>query len=163
MQSWVPDLGQGRFVVAALFAVLLYVSVLIHELGHALAARRLRPRCTPHHPEPARRGHRDDAEEQRPGEQVVISAAGPLLSLALGAVGLVVRPADPGTLLHLLALALGFSNLLVGVFNLLPGLPLDGGQLLRAVLWKVTGSWHGHGGRRLDRSRLAVLVAVARS
>ena len=93
------------------------------------------------------------AEEQRPGQQAVISAAGPILSLALGAIGLAVsHQLTHGTLPQLLALAVGFSNLLVGVFNLLPGLPLDGGQLLRAVA--VEGHRAAatrHGRRRVGR------------
>ena len=76
-----------------------------------------------------------------PGRQFVIAGIGPLLSLALGAAGLLLAQIlDPGTVLHLLAVQLGAANLLVGVFNLLPGLPLDGGQLLRAAVWKASGS-----------------------
>jgi Zn-dependent protease/CBS domain-containing protein len=163
VQSRAPDIGEGRFVVAALFAVFLCVSVLIHELGHALTAlayghgvRRitlsLLGGMTEMH-----------AEEQRPGEQAVIAGAGPLLSLALGAIGLVVsHQLTEGTLPQLLALAVGFSNLLVGVFNLLPGLPLDGGQLLRALLWKATGSWHrGTVAAAWTGRALAVVVAAS--
>ncbi len=132
--------GATRFIVAAAFVVLLYVSVLIHELSHSLVARG--------YGLPVRRillyplGGFSEIEQEppTPGREFGVSAAGPALSLALAAGGyglMHVVPADTvgGTLVHLLS----WANLVVGIFNLLPGLPLDGGRMLRAVIWKVTG------------------------
>ena len=132
--------GATRFIVAAAFVVLLYVSVLIHELSHSLVARG--------YGLPVRRillyplGGFSEIEQEppTPGREFVVSAAGPALSLALAAGGyglMHVVPADTvgGTLVHLLS----WANLVVGIFNLLPGLPLDGGRMLRAVIWKFTG------------------------
>jgi Zn-dependent protease/CBS domain-containing protein len=163
VESRAPDLGSGRYVVSALFAVFLCVSVLVHELGHALTAKAyglgvrritlsLLGGMTEMH-----------AEEKRPGQQAVVSAAGPALSVILGVGGLwVSHGLREGTVPQLLALAVGGSNLLVGAFNLLPGLPLDGGQLLRALLWKVTGSWHrGTVAAAWAGRGLAVLVVAA--
>jgi Zn-dependent protease/CBS domain-containing protein len=163
VESRAPNLGNGKYVVAALFAVFLCVSVLIHELGHALTAkayglgvRRITLSLLGGMTEM-------NAEEKSPGQQAVVSGAGPLLSLLLGVGGLwVSHGLREGTVPQLLALAVGGSNLLVGVFNLLPGLPLDGGQLLRAALWKITGSWHrGTVAAAWAGRGLAVLVAVA--
>ena len=132
--------GATRFIVAAAFVVLLYVSVLIHELSHSLVARG--------YGLPVRRillyplgGFSEiEREPPTPGREFLVSAAGPALSLALAAGGyglMHVVPADTvgGTLVHLLS----WANLVVGIFNLLPGLPLDGGRMLRAVIWKLTG------------------------
>jgi Zn-dependent protease/CBS domain-containing protein len=132
--------GSTRFVVAAAFVVLLYLSVLVHELSHSVVARG--------YGLPVRRillwplgGFSEiEREPQTPGREFVISAAGPALSLALAAVGYglahVVRAGTiPGTLIFQLI----WANLVVGAFNLLPGLPLDGGRMLRAAIWKVTG------------------------
>jgi Zn-dependent protease/CBS domain-containing protein len=120
--------------------VLLYVSVLIHELSHSLVARS--------YGLPVRRillyplgGFSEiEREPPTPGREFLVSAAGPALSLALAAAGyglMHVVPADTiaGTLVHQLM----WANLVVGIFNLLPGLPLDGGRMLRAVIWKLTG------------------------
>ena len=151
VQSQAPQLGSGRFVVSALFAVFLCVSVLIHELGHALTAkafgigvRRITLSLLGGMTEM-------NAEEERPGQQAVVSGTGPVLSLTLGFAGMwVSHVLQHGSVPQILAFWLGLSNLLVGAFNLLPGLPLDGGQLLRAVLWKITGtSWRsGSAGTR---------------
>ena len=132
--------GATRFIVAAAFVVLLYVSVLIHELSHSLVARG--------YGLPVRRillyplGGFSEIEQEppTPGREFLVSAAGPALSLALAAGGyglMHVVPADTvaGTLVH----QLSWANLVVGIFNLLPGLPLDGGRMLRAVIWKLTG------------------------
>jgi Zn-dependent protease/CBS domain-containing protein len=163
VESRAPNLGNGKYVVAALFAVFLCVSVLIHELGHALTAkayglgvRRITLSLLGGMTEM-------NAEEKRPGQQAVVSAAGPALSLALGVGGLwLSHGLQLGSVPQLLALGVGGSNLLVGAFNLLPGLPLDGGQLLRALLWKATGSWHrGTVAAAWAGRGLAVLVAVS--
>jgi Zn-dependent protease/CBS domain-containing protein len=132
--------GSTRFIVAAAFVVLLYVSVLIHELSHSLVARGFKL--------PVRRillyplgGFSEiEREPPTPGREFLVSAAGPALSLALAAVGyglmhVVSRDTIAGTLVW----QLGWANLVVGIFNLLPGLPLDGGRMLRAVIWKLTG------------------------
>ncbi|HEV8222929.1 MAG TPA: site-2 protease family protein, partial [Streptosporangiaceae bacterium] len=81
-----------------------------------------------------------EREPPTPGREFLVSAAGPALSLALAAAGyglMHVVPADTvgGTLVS----PLRWANLVVGIFNLLPGLPLDGGRMLRAVIWKLTG------------------------
>ena len=132
--------GSARFVVAAAFVVLLYVSVLIHELSHSVVARG--------YGLPVRRillyplgGFSEiEREPPTPGREFVVSAAGPALSLLLAAGGYGLAHLVPaGTVGGTLVVQLMWANLVVGVFNLLPGLPLDGGRMLRAVIWKVTG------------------------
>ena len=132
--------GSTRFIVAAAFVVLLYVSVLIHELSHSLVARS--------YGLPVRRillyplgGFSEiEREPPTPGREFVVSAAGPALSLALAAAGYgLMHVVSPDTIPGSLVWQLCWANLVVGIFNLLPGLPLDGGRMLRAVIWKLTG------------------------
>jgi Zn-dependent protease len=129
-----------RYVVAAAFVVLLWVSVLIHELSHSLVARGFGL--------PVRRillyplGGFSEIEQEppTPGREFLVSAAGPLLSLVLAALGYAaLLVTHLGGLPGLLVQQLVWANLLVGIFNLVPGLPLDGGRMLRAGVWKVTG------------------------
>jgi Zn-dependent protease/CBS domain-containing protein len=136
----VPGLGSGAYAVAFAFAVLLYASVLIHELAHSVVALRFGL--------PVRRislyllgGVSEIEKEARtPGQEFLVAVAGPVLSLILGGIGVAAMQAlQPGTVVHLLVFAVAGSNLLVGVFNLLPGLPLDGGRLVQAAVWKATG------------------------
>jgi Zn-dependent protease/CBS domain-containing protein len=132
--------GSTRFVVAAAFVVLLYLSVLVHELSHSVVARGFGL--------PVRRillwplgGFSEiEREPQTPSREFLISAAGPALSLALAAVGYgLTHLVAAGTIAGTLVAQLMWANLIVGAFNLLPGLPLDGGRMLRAAIWKVTG------------------------
>jgi Zn-dependent protease/CBS domain-containing protein len=131
--------GDTRFVVAAAFVILLYLSVLVHELAHSVVARG--------YGLPVRRillyplGGLSEIEQepQTPGREFLVSAAGPALSLALAAVGYGLMRVFPTGIAGTLVSQLRWANLVVGVFNLLPGLPLDGGRMLRAAIWKVTG------------------------
>jgi Zn-dependent protease/CBS domain-containing protein len=132
--------GPTRFVVAVAFVVLLYLSVLVHELSHSLVARG--------YGLPVRRillyplgGFSEiEREPQTPGRELLVSAAGPALSLLLAAAGYgLTSVSSAGTIGGTLIRQLMWANLVVGGFNLLPGLPLDGGRMLRAVIWKVTG------------------------
>jgi Zn-dependent protease/CBS domain-containing protein len=132
--------GSTRFVVAIAFVVLLYLSVLIHELSHSVVARG--------YGLPVRRillyplgGISEiEGEPQTPGREFLVSAAGPAMSLALAAGGYgLTHVIQAGTIGGTLVAQLMWANLVVGGFNLLPGLPLDGGRMLRAVIWKVTG------------------------
>jgi Zn-dependent protease/CBS domain-containing protein len=131
--------GPARFVVAAAFVVLLYASVLIHELSHSVVARG--------YGLPVRRillyplGGLSEIEKepQTPGREFLVSAAGPAVSLALAACGYGLMHVFPTGIAGTLASQLRWANLVVGLFNLLPGLPLDGGRMLRAAIWKVTG------------------------
>jgi Zn-dependent protease len=132
--------GSLRYVVAAAFVVLLWVSVLIHELSHSVVARGFGL--------PVRRillyplGGFSEIEQDppTPGREFLMSAAGPAISLVLaaGGYGLLVVT-HPGGVPKLLIQELVWANVLVGLFNLLPGLPLDGGRMLRAGVWKATG------------------------
>lgn len=140
VDRWVPGLGPWSWVVAGCFALLLYASVLIHELGHAMAARAYGLRVHRIALQMLGGVTEYDRPPGAPGRQFVIAGMGPLLSIVLGAMGLALAQVlTPGTVLHLLAVQLGAANLLVGLFNLLPGLPLDGGKLTHSVIWKVTG------------------------
>lgn len=143
VDSWVPDLGGWSWVVAGCFAVLLYASVLVHELGHALTARAFGLPVLQINLHMLGGDTQIGSADYTPGRQFVIAGVGPVLSIVLGAAGLgLAQLLTAGTVLHLLAVQLGAANLLVGLFNLLPGLPLDGGQLVRAVVWGVSGNPH---------------------
>jgi Zn-dependent protease len=139
VENQVPGIGEWRYAVSLTFAILLYLSVLIHELSHTLVALR--------YDLPVRRislyllGGVSEIEKPAPtpGKEAGIAIAGPLVSLLLGGLAYGVSQAlEPQTVGRLLAQALMGSNLIVGVFNLLPGLPLDGGRVLSAAVWKVT-------------------------
>jgi Zn-dependent protease/predicted transcriptional regulator len=138
--GWSSQLVCGFWIVLAL---LFFGSVLTHELAHAVTARR---RGIPV------RGitlflfggaTHAKAESKGPGEELVIAGVGPLTSLVLG--GLFLLLGYGGTDLLGRPLAGGFRylgvvNLMLAVFNMLPGFPLDGGRVLRAIVWRVTGS-----------------------
>ena len=141
--------GVFGYAVAAAYAVLLLLSVLAHEAGHALVARRFGFRVDRVVAD-LWGGHTVyDSSTSRAGTSAVISLAGPVANLALAGIGYaVLQTLDPDGVVGLLLFAVTLTNAFVGVFNLLPGLPLDGGYLVHALVWKVTG----------DRNR-ALIVA----
>ena len=116
---------------ALLLVVGLYASVFLHELAHFGAARAfgLRVSAITLHllggETSIRSAHRS------PQQEFVIAVVGPLVSLAIG-LGL----RSSGGVLG----ALGWINLVLAVFNLLPGLPLDGGRAASAAIWKISGN-----------------------
>ena len=141
--------GVFGYAVAVAYAVLLLLSVLAHEAGHALVARRFGFRVDRVVAD-LWGGHTVyDSSTSRAGTSAVISVSGPLANLALAGIGYALMQAlDPDGVVGLLLFAVTLTNAFVGVFNLLPGLPLDGGYLVHALVWKVTG----------DRNR-ALIVA----
>lgn len=146
-----PWLGERAYLVSGLFAVLLYASVLLHELSHALTARRLGigvKGITLHF----LGGVTEMTEEApTPGRDVAVSAAGPAVSLAVGAAAWVLAMPLDRSVPQFLLWELAYANLVVGLFNLVPALPLDGGHLLQALVWRLTG----------DRQRGTVVAAWA--
>jgi Zn-dependent protease len=143
------------FIVAVGAVLLFFASLILHELGHALAARRLGIQI-----------ERIDLwffggiarmprEPDTPGGELAIAAAGPLVTLAVSAVLIAIGVAVGGaghfadvalyrsgvhaTALLLLLAFVAQLNILILVFNLGPAWPLDGGRIARAVAWKLTG------------------------
>lgn len=143
--AYVPGLSQRTYLVMGLAGtVLFFLSLLVHELAHAFLARA--------------RGlqvegitlfifggmARTRTEAAKPWDEFVIAGVGPLASLGLGgafygAAVLVDRNAWSPALFGV-AGHLAFLNLALAAFNVLPGFPLDGGRLLRALVWRATGS-----------------------
>ncbi len=124
-------------VLATGFVVGLYVSVLVHEIAHVVAARAFgqRVRSVTLHllgGETAIEG-----ESRTPWQELVTAVVGPLASLGIGVAFLVAERSTTGTTADL-SWTLGTVNLFVAAFNMIPGLPLDGGRVLRAVIWALT-------------------------
>ena len=123
-------------------ALLLFASVLLHELGHAVMALREGVKVlsiTLFHLGGVARVEKDCDTAMG---SLRIAAAGPLVSLLL-ALGLLTAAAPSAAIspvLPLLCTQIGLLNLMLGLFNLLPGLPLDGGLILKALVWKFSGS-----------------------
>lgn len=130
------------WIMGAVAAIGLFGSVLIHELSHSFMA--------------LARGKKVEGitlfifggvssisdEADRPKDELLISIVGPLTSFAIAAAAwlLVVALAPGNTPLGAILGYLALVNLLVGIFNLLPGFPLDGGRVLRSAVWAATGS-----------------------
>ena len=128
--------------LAFLTALLLFVSVLLHELGHSLVALSQGVKVRSITLFLLGGVASVDRECATPMGAALVAAAGPAVSLALAGLFLALRvPAGqlaPG--LGQMALQLGLLNLTLALFNLLPGLPLDGGLLLKALVWQISGS-----------------------
>ena len=140
--SLVPGAGELTYwTLGVIASLLLFASVLVHELSHSLVART--------------RGLKVDSitlfifggvsnltsEPMTPGDEFFVAVVGPISSIVLAGVfwllGQALPSASPvGAVVGYLA----FINLLLGGFNLLPGFPLDGGRVLRSLVWGATGN-----------------------
>lgn len=137
-----PQLGGGLALLLGLFtALLLFSSVVAHELGHSFAA--------------IRQGidvksitlfifgglASLEKESETPAGAFWVAIAGPLVSILLFGIftGIGIFTAVSGPLAAILSV-LAFVNLALALFNLIPGLPLDGGNILKALVWKITGN-----------------------
>jgi Zn-dependent protease len=148
-------------------ALLLFTSVLLHELGHSLVAQS--------------QGIKVNSitlfffggitaieeESKTPGKAFQVAIAGPLVSIVLFLLlGLVSNVIPDTTLLSFMVRDLARINLILALFNLIPGLPLDGGQVLKAALWKLTGDhfqavhWAARSGQILGYSAIAIGFAL---
>jgi Zn-dependent protease/CBS domain-containing protein len=135
-----PGLSKGTYLAMAVAAaVLFFASLLLHELGHAWEARR--------------EGMEIDGitlwlfggvaqfKTRFPsaGAEFRIAVAGPLVSLVLGVIFVLIALAGLPSAVDGVAAWLGYINLALLVFNLIPALPLDGGRVLRGALWQIRG------------------------
>ena len=137
-----PDLGALKYVAGLAFAVILYLSVLLHEASHAYMARHYGYRVTSITLHFLGGMTAIDSEATRPRQEFWIAVVGPLTSIAVGAAAVGLWFVTPDGLLQVAVEGLAGANLLVGVLNLVPGLPLDGGRVLKAAVWGATGDQH---------------------
>ena len=154
-----PGQTSAAYWTAGVVSAFVYLaSLLAHELAHSIVA--------------TRRGvkvegitlwlfggvSRFSSESSSPGSQAWITFVGPLTSLLLGAVFLLAAAVVGGgansALLSASLAWLGYINILLGVFNLLPAFPLDGGRILQSLIWRGTGD-------RLRATRIAARIGMA--
>jgi Zn-dependent protease len=161
--DWGTPVAYGA---ALLMSLLFFASVLLHELGHSLVA--------------LAQGIKVNSitlflfggiasieqESKTPGKAFQVAIAGPAVSflLAIGLALVALAIPDRTSPAYIVAQSLSGTNLVLALFNLLPGLPLDGGQVLKALVWKVTGSrfkgvrWAARSGALLGWS--AIMLGV---
>ena len=137
-----PGLSHNTYLgMAFVAAVLFLASILLHELGHSWLARH--------------EGIEVDSitlwlfggvsqfkgRFTSPGAEFRVAVIGPLVSIVLGVIFVLIAFAHPPSYVDGVAAWLGYINLTLGVFNLIPASPLDGGRVLHAVLWRAKGDF----------------------
>lgn len=130
-----------HWIVALLGSVLFFGSILTHELAHSLVA--IRTGVPVHSITLHIFGgvSRLGSEAKSPWDEFRIAVVGPLTSAALGTLFLgIARATSPSSIANCIVSWLGYVNLGLAAFNLLPGFPLDGGRVLRSILWAVKGN-----------------------
>jgi Zn-dependent protease len=140
LRQHVTGLGQtGSFITALGLIALIYGAVLCHEASHVIVAKALNLRVGRVVLQLLGAQSEVLDEPQTPGRAYLIAAVGPLTSILLAGIGAAVGGAfAPNSIGWVLGWSFAWINGVVGAFNLLPGLPLDGGQILRSVLWYFT-------------------------
>ena len=142
--SQLYDISGGEAVGIGVGAtVLFFGSVLVHELAHALVAQARGIRVQDITLFLFGGATRARVDSRGPGDEFLIALVGPLTSGLLAALFGIVAGLGRDVLSAPLAGTLGYlawTNLILAAFNLVPGFPLDGGRLLRAAIWKTTGS-----------------------
>jgi Zn-dependent protease/CBS domain-containing protein len=137
-----PGLSHGTYLTMAIVAAVLFlVSILLHELGHSWVARR--------------EGIEVDSitlwllggvsqfksRFKSAGAEFRVAVTGPLVSIGLGVLFVLIALADLPSAVDGVAAWLGYINLALGIFNLFPASPLDGGRVLHAALWRAKGDY----------------------
>jgi Zn-dependent protease len=135
-----------RWSAALLASPLFFASILLHELGHCLVAKRLGITVRSITLFVFGGVAKLESEPKRPRDEVVIALAGPTVSVALGLgflglVELLPAESEPAGVLWTAFGWLGSINLVLAAFNAVPGFPLDGGRVLRGIIWATTGSF----------------------
>ena len=138
---WREQWGDGSWLIGLAMALLLFGSVLLHELGHSLVAQSQGIQVNSITLFLFGGIAAIDQESKTPGQAFQVAIAGPAVSLSLYfLLTLCIAVLSlPGPLTVLFA-SVAQINLVLTVFNLIPGLPLDGGQVLKAAVWKLTDS-----------------------
>jgi Zn-dependent protease len=135
-----PGLSTGAYVVMALVAALLFFgSLLLHELGHAQQARREQVEIEGITLWLFGGVAKFKGDLPSAGAELRIAFAGPLVTLVLGSAFVLLAGAGLPEVVDGVAAWLGYTNIALLVFNLLPALPLDGGRVLRSLLWMRSG------------------------
>ncbi len=162
-----PGLGALRYVAGIAFAVLLYLSVLLHEISHALVAQRfgLGVRSISLH---FLGGATEIESETRTAlQEFTVAVVGPLTSLLVGGVALACVRSRPRDWCRSRSSCSPGPTWSSAVLNLVPGLPLDGGRVLKEAVWGLTGDVNarhhrrGLGRSRRGRARAAVAPGLA--
>jgi Zn-dependent protease len=165
---WAQLVGPiGAYGAGFLLALLLFGSVLLHELGHSLVARS--QGITVNSIKLFLFGGiaSIERESKTPGEAFQVAIAGPAVSLLLF-IGLTFVGRLPGlsTIANSVLISVAQTNLVLALFNLIPGLPLDGGQIFKAAVWKATNSrtkgvrWAARSGQILGWTAIALSLTA---
>ncbi|MFC7244656.1 M50 family metallopeptidase [Catellatospora aurea] len=132
--------GAARYLAGLGFVACLLLSVLLHELGHALTARRYGIGVKGITLDLLGGYTEFDHDSPRPGVELATALAGPGVSALLGIGSVIATVLLPnGTIVDQIAFQLALCNIIVAIYNALPGWPLDGGRALRAVVWGIKG------------------------
>jgi Zn-dependent protease len=144
LDTMLPQLSPaGRYAFSIGFVLCLLLSVLLHEIGHAVVARHYGIGVRAIMLEVLGGYTEMDNDSPHPRADLAVSVVGPLVSGVLGAAALGVYLTLPRDMvLSQLSFQLAWANLVVAIFNALPGLPLDGGRAVRALVWGATGNRH---------------------
>ena len=134
-----PGLGGLKYVAGFAFAIVLYLSVLLHEASHAYMAKHFGYGITSITLHFLGGATAIEGESRTPRQEFLIAVVGPLTSLAVGAAAVGLWFVTPDGLLLMAVEGLAGANLIVGLLTLVPGLPLDGGRVLKAAVWQATG------------------------
>ena len=129
----------GSWLIGFLMALLLFISVLLHELGHSLVAKS--------------QGIKVNSitlflfggiaalerESNTPAQALQVAIAGPIVSIILFGLFLgLSNLSNQNDIISFITIDIARINLVLAIFNLIPGLPLDGGQVLKAIVWQLT-------------------------
>ena len=139
-----PGLGTGTYWAMGFVAsLLLFVSVLIHELAHSLVAQTRGLTVTSITLFVFGGVSNISSEPTNAPDELLISAVGPISSLVLGGIfwGIWLGTGDGGGPIQGVIVYLAGINVLLAIFNLVPGFPLDGGRVFRAIIWWASGNF----------------------
>jgi Zn-dependent protease/CBS domain-containing protein len=137
--------GGQHWTAGVIASLLFFVSIFLHEMGHSVVAQAHGIKVSSITLFIFGGVAAIQSEPRRPGAEFWIAIAGPLVSVSLAGAflatsALVGEATVPTSILHAVTQWLGYINIALAVFNMIPGFPLDGGRVLRSIIWKITGS-----------------------